>query len=74
MMEHTLKPCPFCGHDDINVSEREHPYQEGKGYFLWCDKCGAKTDVYDTEKKAIKKWNRRAYVSDKTDQEASECR
>ena len=60
MEDITLKACPFCGGEEINISQKEHPrLWDQKAYFLWCDKCGARTDIYDTEEKAILKWQRR---------------
>lgn len=56
-----LKPCPFCGCEEINIREKEHPsLYDKKAYYLWCDKCGGRTDIYDTKEKAIRKWNGRA--------------
>lgn len=60
MKKNKLNSCPFCGCKDINIREGKHPYIEGKGYYVWCDMCGVRTDIYDTEKKAITKWNRRS--------------
>lgn len=49
-----LKPCPFCGSEDIGPILGE--------YGLWwvdCDSCHACGPLGDTELEAITAWNRR---------------
>lgn len=48
-----LKPCPFCGGEDVRVSNWGM-------WRCWCDSCLAKTSDELWEKDAIEKWNRRA--------------
>ena len=63
-----LKPCPFCGSDDLVMSSREaYALMTGKRmefYRVKCDTCGAMVDndFGDTDE-AIEAWNRR--VDDK---------
>ena len=56
-MTEKLKPCPFCGCDDIGIWENDEGYI---GYQVYCESCGSMADSYDTPKEAIKAWNRRA--------------
>ena len=59
-----LKPCPFCGSDDLVMSGREeYAFMTGKRmefYRVKCDTCGAMVDndFGDTDE-AIEAWNRR---------------
>lgn len=53
-----LKPCPFCGNEDITIIEIDGLYQTvcsviRKG-------CGAASGYQYSRDKAIKEWNRRA--------------
>ena len=49
-----LKPCPFCGSDDISTEER------GKNDEWWCACiCGATSGWYRTQQEAIDGWNTR---------------
>ena len=51
MME--LKPCPFCGGEQITVK---------KGKYMWwckCEKCNAESGVRSKKADAITVWNRR---------------
>ena len=50
----TLKPCPFCGSDDVLVEEN--------ATFTWveCQSCDARGTQVIGEEGAIKAWNRRA--------------
>ena len=51
-----LKPCPFCGNDNISVIESVvKPF-----YWCKCEKCGASISCYKTRKKAVEVWNRRS--------------
>ena len=53
MNNENLKPCPFCGGEAEFV-------MSGGDRRVDCKKCGARSDWYDTEAEAIKKWNNRA--------------
>lgn len=58
-----LKPCPFCGGDDMRISYARGRY--GIGMYAECTKCGARTRVVwdgkkdDAEEIAARLWNRR---------------
>lgn len=67
-----LKPCPFCGGDDVNMGVRPH-FREGKGngWTVLCADCGGSIGYierpdghfyaeYDTKSEAIAAWNSRA--------------
>lgn len=48
-----LKPCPFCGNEDIRV-ERIYNYYE-----VICSDCLSRTEEYPTKEEAIEVWNNR---------------
>ena len=74
IMEHTIKPCPFCG-NDVYLQERPLWSEGGHGYYgcyeykIECEECGCKiwcdhnNTIYNTDEIAkdnmIKAWNRR---------------
>lgn len=51
-----LKPCPFCGGEDIALVNIR-PLKDLWG--IWCIDCQASFPLFNTEQKAIKAWNRR---------------
>ena len=55
--ESKLKPCPFCGHGDINVTVKDSSTLFDN-VRIWCDRCGASVTGM-TEEKAAWRWNRR---------------
>lgn len=58
-MNKKLKPCPFCGGNNLSV--------EGVTfYWVECVDCNASIAGYETKEQAIEAWNRRA-------KECSEC-
>lgn len=51
-----LKPCPFCGSEDITVCRSPR----GK-FWAWCPNCVPGSQMTeDTELRLIENWNRRA--------------
>lgn len=57
-MEELLR-CPFCG-GEATIGDGEN----GRNYWVLCDKCHAETDFYCTKQEAIAAWNRRANNGD----------
>lgn len=58
MAENKLKPCPFCGSDEVEVEHNAH----GE-FWCYCPACYSRTGTYDQENGytlAIEAWNRRA--------------
>ena len=55
-----LKPCPFCGSADIEISFR-YPLLGKKELrmLVVCNCCGCMTAQYRNEDKAVEAWNRR---------------
>lgn len=51
-----LKPCPFCGSQDVDYAEAE----DIDGSFVMCFECGTTSPVVDSKEKARDIWNRRA--------------
>ena len=65
MSEIKLKPCPFCGSE--NLSKGSRMFNFGEDIHIQCMECGAKIQIcmeYGWDE-LIKKWNRRA--EDETD-------
>lgn len=46
-----IKKCLFCGNllPDLHTTD--------KGYYVECDRCGERTQYFNTEDEAIKEWN-----------------
>lgn len=57
MQEVKLKPCPFCGSEDVELNS----YLIGNKYlfFVTDTECLADGPVFGTEEEAIAAWNRR---------------
>lgn len=55
--DNELKPCPFCGERNINVSEAGY---RSDLWFIQCEDCWATFPHLDTKQEAIEAWNRRA--------------
>ena len=51
-----LKPCPFCGSDDLETGDNGYGY-----YTVYCRKCGASRTWYQGVIPAQKGWNTRHY-------------
>ncbi len=54
-MTETLKPCPFCGDDDIGIWYDDENFD---GYQIYCESCGSMSKCYDTPEEAREAWNR----------------
>ena len=61
-MSEKLKPCPFCGENDIRESDIKevHPEFGISGYAVWCGNCGAYGGSRNRPDLAVKAWNRRS--------------
>ena len=51
-----LKPCPFCGSKDIKLFGNNRD-----SFWFRCINC-ASIDSYDTERKAVRAWNKRVAI------------
>lgn len=56
-MSDELKPCPFCGGENV-TNEFDDPF-----YFVICGICGA-SSAFSDEEGAVRLWNARAAVTD----------
>lgn len=54
-MEH-LKPCPFCGGEEIQLEEMEGPF--GDFLRVFCVDCEAEV-THETYEEVVEAWNRR---------------
>lgn len=55
----TLKPCPFCGNDDFNITL--HHFDSGQSKIaVECAFCTLRTDYFDNINEAVHSWNERA--------------
>ena len=64
-----LKPCPFCGSDDVFCGQGP----EGEDY-VECWDCSAKVESYNGMDDAIAGWNSRAIDRDELLKIADECK
>ena len=51
-----LKPCPFCGSIDIKLWGNHRD-----SFWFRCNKCSS-IDSYDTERQAVRAWNKRVAI------------
>lgn len=58
-----LKPCPFCGSDEITVGS--FASAEFERHYVKCEECDCAAQGHDCEADAIAAWNRRAAPADK---------
>ena len=56
MPKNDLKPCPFCGSDEIYITW----YEQNKKYSIGCNNCPVDMFGYETDEEAAKAWNKRA--------------
>lgn len=56
-----LKPCPFCGSKNIELSAEEYydRYHKDVFYIVSCNNCGAQIEGYSRNKEAAEAWNTR---------------
>lgn len=55
-MSEELKPCPFCGSEDVVLQESIiYPGE----YYVCCNVCGILTNRYSNRSLAISAWNKR---------------
>ena len=60
MSKSALKPCPFCGSDDLDLMETDSGVGGLNGwYYVTCWCCGADGGKEETKKKAKMVWNLR---------------
>lgn len=55
-----LKPCPFCGNDDLEIVGEFIPALQYEYFRVLCACCGASSCGHLHKEIAIKRWNRRA--------------
>lgn len=67
MSEIELKPCPFCGSDDVICDMFEDVY------FVECWDCCAKVESCNGMEDVVAGWNRRAINRDELLKVADEC-
>lgn len=51
--KYDLKPCPFCGNDEIGFTEIK------RGYYCSCSNCLAQTERGNNKQQAAQHWNNR---------------
>ena len=63
-----LKPCPFCGSKDIKLFGNNRD-----SFWFRCIKC-ASIDSYDTERKAVRAWNKRVSIPSEEQKKCKDCK
>ena len=56
-----LKPCPFCGSNDVECFEISIEIAPGK-YGVGCNHCGISVTRIKSREEAVERWNRRAWI------------
>ena len=71
-MEHTLKPCPFCG-GKAEIKTDEHPHKPNNSFYcVQCfGDCGDGDLWFNTKEEAVKHWNHRP-IEDKLAEQIAE--
>ena len=54
-----LKPCPFCGSNDVGIGHKYPDFGEELKHFVVCNKCGSRTANFRSEKTAVNIWDSR---------------
>lgn len=59
MSENELKPCPFCGSENMRTGNEK--YITGKDIYIECTKCSARIQICAEygEEELVKMWNNR---------------
>ena len=55
-----LKPCPFCGSDDVGIGHKLPEFGEELTHYVVCNKCGSKTANFRNKQTAVNVWEARA--------------
>lgn len=59
-MSKKLKPCPFCGSEDVVVNSIGADTPEiTEEYYVECVNCGSQTKLFDTQEVTTTAWNTR---------------
>lgn len=59
--EHQLKPCPFCGSNDLTLDNLADPKH---GWFINCNICEVQQIAGYTKAQSVALWNRRSPATD----------
>lgn len=60
-MSEELKPCPFCGNEQIAIHHGSlYKQRIVPSYWCSCMDCNASTSVFMCKQEAIEAWNRRS--------------
>lgn len=59
-MSEKLKPCPFCGSEDLNVYSYQNYYSLPYRWEVACTQCEGRGPVKNTKKQAIDAWDKRS--------------
>ena len=55
-----IKPCPFCGGEDVGLAIEPVLYGDIIRYYVTCNSCTAAGPVVTDSKRAIPLWNERS--------------
>lgn len=54
-----LKPCPFCGSNNIDILDTSSINHLNLNYFARCKSCGSTSKIFQERSDAENAWNRR---------------
>ena len=58
-MSEALKPCPYCGDDDVGHYEKFNEWEVCMVFCVCCTKCDAQSGFKTSKEKALDAWNKR---------------
>lgn len=62
-----MRPCPFCGSNDMKIANSFRQHESSKGFneefHVFCNTCESSAGYCDSEVAAVKIWNQRAELS-----------
>ena len=57
-----LKPCPFCGNDELEILSEFNRFLRDTYHRVFCPCCGGSGSAHVHKEIAVKRWNRRTSV------------
>lgn len=66
-MSEALKPCPFCGSEEVELADSSVPKINGRGFkqAVYCNDCFCEWPTADHESDAMEAWNNQALTAER---------